>query len=309
MRIVLVCNRDIPPLKYGGTQRVVGWLAKGLLELDHEVTIVTNGICRLNHPNLTTIQIRNINELIRQGKEEEVFRSFPRDFDIAHFHINLPKEPPFPYLITFHWITKDFNILLPNTVFVSKKHALNHGRKEFVYNGLDPAEYIYQEKKSEHLLFIGKVNYPPKNVKTAIKLATDMKFHLNIAGGRRLSFSPYIHFKGEVGGEPKQKLLANSRALIFPTLWEEPFGLVTIEALISGTPVICSQNGAMPEIITPEVGFCCKNYEEYKNAVINIDAINPKDCRQRVLDGFTHFGMAKNYLEFYKKIMKKGKLT
>ena len=135
-----------------------------------------------------------------------------------------------------------------------------------------------------------------------------MKFELDVAGGWRLNFSRYIHFKGMVGGTKKKKLLANSKALIFPTLCEEPFGLVTIEALVSGTPVISSTYGAMSEIVTEDVGFRCENYNEYKRAVKNIDKIDSKRCRQRVLNKFTHIHMAKNYIKYYKRVLKTGRI-
>lgn len=313
MKIVLVCNGDIPPKKYGGTQRVVAWLAKGLLELGHKVHIINDGKCYLDHDNLTVIHVKEkINKLRKKGLEKKVFDYLPKNFDIAHFHFNLEEEPSFPYAITFHWLGKAHDkfdgVILPNTIFASKKHAQNNGREAFVYHGLDPKEFVYQKEKKDKFLFLSKVNYPPKNVKTAIKLAKDMKFDLDVAGGWRLSLSRYIHYKGMVGGRKKQKLLCDSKALIFPTLCEEPFGLVTIEAMASGTPVISSQNGAIPEIVTEDVGFKCNSYQEYKEAIKKVDKISSEACRQRVLNKFTHIHMAKGYLEYYQDIIRSGKI-
>jgi glycosyltransferase involved in cell wall biosynthesis len=92
--------------------------------------------------------------------------------------------------------------------------------------------------------------------------------------------------------------------MIFPTLCEEPFGLVTIEALASGTPVITSENGAMPEIIKNGInGFRCTNYQDYKKAVNKISKINPVDCRKIVEEKFNYLLMAKNYLEQYESVL------
>ncbi|MBM7556945.1 glycosyltransferase [Halanaerobacter jeridensis] len=311
MKVVLVCNGDIPPEKYGGTQRVVAWLAKGLLHFGHKVYIINDGKCSLEDNNLEIINVKEgINNLRKAGKEKEIFKYLPDDFDIVHFHFNPKEEPDFPYVVTFHWLGKARDsydeTILPNTIFASQKHAEVNGRKEFVYHGLDPDEFLYQKFKEGNYLFLSKVSYPAKNVKTAIKLAKDMKFELDIAGGWRLSLSRYLHYKGMVGGLKKKKLLCNSKALIFPTLCEEPFGLVTIEALVSGTPVITSQNGAMPEIVTEDVGFRCDSYEEYKAAVNNIDQIDADACRQRVLNNFTHVHMAEGYLKKYQNVIDTG---
>ena len=313
MKIVLITDGDVPPKKYGGTQRVVAWLAKGLLELGHKVYIINDGKCYLKHKNLKFIK----NEIaIKKFRNytglENIEKYLPEEYDIVHFHFNLKKEPPFPYILTFHWLGKseeDFNdVILPNTIFVSKRHAENNNRNHYVYHGLDPEEFIYKERKKNRYLFLSKVSYSPKNVKLAIKLAKDMKFQLDVAGGWRLNFSRYIHFKGMVGGTKKKKLLANSKALIFPTLCEEPFGLVTIEALVSGTPVISSNYGAMSEIVTEDVGFRCENYNDYKKAFKSLDKIDSKSCRQRVLDNFTHIDMANNYIKYYKRVLKRGKI-
>jgi len=313
MKIVLISNGDIPPDKYGGTQRVVWWLAKGLLEIKQNVVIINDGNCRLNHDNLEVIKTdKKINKLRKKNKEQEIYKYIPDDTDIVHLHFNPKKEPDFPYLITFHWLGKaeaDFNeTIYPNTIFASKRHAEVNGREDFVYHGLDPDDFKFSINKKSNFLFMSKVSYTPKNVKLAKKLAKDMKFKLDIAGGWWFSFSKYIKYHGMVGGKKKKNLLAKSKAMIFPTQIEEPFGLVTIESLVSGTPVIASEYGAMNEIIKPEVGFTCSNYSEYKNAIKNIDEIDPINCRKRVEKKFNNLEMAKNYFNYYKKVVKKGKI-
>ncbi|PUU94238.1 MULTISPECIES: glycosyltransferase [Halanaerobium] len=309
MEIVQICNGDIPPRKYGGTQRVVAWLTKGLLELGHKVTLLIDGKTSIEHENLRVIKLpKSIKKILKKSGENGVYKYLPEDYDIVHFHYNPSEEPEFPYVITFHWLGKSRDKfddeILENTIFVSNKHALNNNRFTYIHHGVDPLEFDFKEKKSDRFLFLSKVSYPPKNVKLAIKLAKDMKFNLDIAGGWRFSISRYLKFHGMVGGTKKYNLLSRSKAMIFPTLCEEPFGLVTIEALASGTPVITSENGAMPEIIKNGInGFRCTNYQDYKKAVNKISKINPVDCRKIVEEKFNYLLMAKNYLEQYESVL------
>ncbi len=314
MKIVQICNGDIPPKKYGGTQRVAAWLTQGLLELGHKVILLIDGNTTIKNENLDVIKLPDsINKITKKYGEQEIYKYLPSDYDIVHFHYNLEKEPEFPYVVTFHWLgnsrEKFDSIILKNTVFASKKHAINNNRTTYIYHGINPSEFKFRENKVDRFLYLSKVSYPAKNVKLAKKLAKDMKFKLDIAGGWRLSLSRYLKYHGMVGGNKKYNLLARSKAMIFPTLCEEPFGLVTIEALVSGTPVISSENGAMPEIIKNGVnGFRCSNYAEYKKAVKNIDKISPAKCREIVENKFHYLLMAEKYLNQYRSVISKNKL-
>jgi glycosyltransferase involved in cell wall biosynthesis len=314
MKIVQICNGDIPPKKYGGTQRVVAWLTKGLLELGHEVTLLIDGKTSITHDNLKIIKLpKAVKKIIKKSGEAEIYKYLPDNYDIVHFHFNPITEPEFPYVVTFHWLGKSRDKfdekILDNTIFVSKKHAINNNRFTYIHHGVDLSEFKFKEEKSDRFLFLSKVSYPPKNVKLAIKLAKDMKFKLDIAGGWRFSISRYLKFHGMVGGTKKYNLLTNSKAMIFPTLCEEPFGLVTIEALASGTPVISSENGAMPEIIKNGLnGFRCSDYKDYKSAIKKISKIDPNECRKTVEEKFNYLIMAQNYVEQYKSVLKNNKL-
>jgi glycosyltransferase involved in cell wall biosynthesis len=106
-----------------------------------------------------------------------------------------------------------------------------------------------------------------------------------------------------VGGQNKIDFLKNAKALIFPTAWEEPMGLVVIESLACGAPVIVSDRGAMPELVNEEVGFVCKTEDDYINAIKNIDQIDRNKCREYIENNFTHSIMTDNYLKLYKKIL------
>jgi glycosyltransferase involved in cell wall biosynthesis len=110
-----------------------------------------------------------------------------------------------------------------------------------------------------------------------------------------------IGFVGEVHGTKKAELLAGAKALIFPTTLNEPFGLVIAEALISGTPVISSSNGACSELLTDEVGFICKCRADYVNAVERIGDISSKACRDKAMRDFHYLRMAGDYVAEYRK--------
>lgn len=102
-------------------------------------------------------------------------------------------------------------------------------------------------------------------------------------------------------GQKKAELLAGARAFIFPTRVDEAFGLGMAEALMSGTPVICSDKGACPELISPDVGFVCCNDQDYVNALRNVSRISPKACREKAMREFNYKRMAAEYVSEYEK--------
>jgi glycosyltransferase involved in cell wall biosynthesis len=106
---------------------------------------------------------------------------------------------------------------------------------------------------------------------------------------------------GDVRGKKKAELLAGAKAFLFPTKVNEAFGLGMVEALMSGTPVICSDRGACPEIISGDVGFVCRTQEDYREAINRIDGISPAACRDRALRDYHYLRMAKDYLKEYEK--------
>ncbi len=113
---------------------------------------------------------------------------------------------------------------------------------------------------------------------------------------------------GEVDGTTKAALLARARCLWNPAAWDEPFGLVTIEAFFSGTPVLGTHRGALPELITPEVGSLCDTVDEMIAAATTIHTRSPEACRAHAERRFTHLTMAEGYLGMYRRLLEGGKL-
>lgn len=295
MNIVQLSHYKLPAKKYGGTERVVYWNSRALARLGHKVYLIA--------PKGT--EVEGVHILSYKGKLEDNLNLIPDDADIAHIQYTPDFNIPLPFLVTIHGNKKPGETFLPNTVFVSRDHAARHNSDKFVYNGIEPSEYIYNENKDDYFLFLSKTNRKEKGLDMALRLSKKMGFRLKVAGGRRLSINRKIKFYGEVGGMDKAELIAGAKALLFPISWEEPFGLVLVEALVSGTPVIATPRGAVPEIITPEVGFIYKEEEQMIRAVENINSIKPADCRKRVLDNFTDEIMAKNYLNYYRSVLSK----
>ena len=299
MNIVLTIRDKIPVKKYGGTERVIVWLADALAKRGHTVFIVA--------PRGSTSTSAEIIEL-KSRRDLHFF--LPAGTDIVHNHVEPVFQVNAPSLLTFHWVIgRPGFVFPPNTFFLSRSHAAAHGSTRFVYNGLDPTQYLFSEKKDDYFLFLSRVSRSSKGVDRAIALAKRMGFKLVIAGGYKFTLSRKIRSIGMVGGREKAELLANARALLFPISWDEPFGLVLIEALCSGTPVIATPLGAVPEIVSPDTGFLCNNQAEMESAVDRIGEIAPLACRKRVLEHFTAEIMAGNYLKIYEQIIAQGAIA
>lgn len=166
-------------------------------------------------------------------------------------------------------------------------------------------DYIFNESKSDFLLFLAKVKRSKKGVDVAIKLSKKSKLKLVVAGGVRLgspetwfNWHPLITPVGYVNGKDKMKLFSQAKALIVPIRWEEPFGLTIVEAMLSGTPVIAFNRGAMKELIIDGVtGFLCETEEEMLTAMQNVDKISPLKCHEHAKKYFSSFSMYEKHEE------------
>ncbi len=304
MRILMVSRSKIPVFAYGGTERVIWDLGRALTTLGHEVTYLVE-------PGSTC----SFAKVIELRDDLALSQQIPSDVDLVHFHF-FPAQAgdiPQPCVYTQHGNSSVGEKLPLNTVFLSRDHAQRHGSDCFVYNGLDWSEYGAPNLSlpaRAHAHFLGKAAWRVKNLKGAIAVARKARVHLDVLGGTRLNlkrgvrFTPWpsIHFHGMVGGEHKFELLRNSRALIFPVRWHEPFGLAVIESMFYGAPVFGTPYGALPELVSAEDGVLATDASTLAYAVTGFQP-NRKATHERVQDQFNAQRMARDYLARYADVL------
>lgn len=247
--------------------------------------------------------------------------------DIVHFHYPYFGELHKPFICTEHF-GSDTEAEYPlNTVFVSRKHAETNGADCFVYNGLDWSRYGEPGLNGASILngapkwnasngyfhFLGKARLPTKNLKGAINIAKLADVRLHVLGGPRLYVGrrgsyfyadKRIRFHGMVGGPKKHDLIRESRGLICPVRWHEPFGLVFIESLYLGTPVFATPYGSLPELIdSPDIGFLSSDSRELAAAIMRVSDYDRRHCHEVAKSRFGADTMASNYMTCYERVM------
>lgn len=311
MHIQVCCNthrypaRLEPLARAASGARVLDILVHGLVALGHEVSYyVPKGIFAPMPEGA-----RHITEMTR-------------DCDVVQYQNGDLRHPvvgvdSLPWVRTCHTDIgtrgdgrTDRNEATRNWIYVSRTLAATYGSDRYILNGIDPAEYIYSETKDDYILFIADMKRAErKGFDIAVSLSKQLGFPLVFAGDlgepereaelRARAAGANARFVGEVWGEQKAELIAGARALLFPTQFNEAFGLVIAEALMSGTPVICSDKGACPELVTPELGFVCSTMDDYVRAVERIGEIVPSVCREKALRDFHYLRMAREYVREY----------
>ena len=302
MHIALYFHGRLPVRGYGGTQRVVMWLARGLVELGHEVTLLAPAGSKAHPARLIELSPAEL-----RSPRFDVGPLLPKSMDILHAHAPLPTLPPHPHVFTLHGNLGPGRTPRRNTIFLSANHAQRHGATAFVYNGVDPSEFIFRGDKDEFDLFLGRL-HSIKGYRWAIEGAKRTGRRLVIAGGWRPSFRRGIRFVGSVDGSRKAELLAGAACLWMPALWDEPFGLTLVEGLMSGTPVLGTRRGALPEIVSDKVGALGDTLEDLVQLRTTIERCDPAACRAHAERWFNHRVMAEDYLRMYRHYLSDGVL-
>lgn len=280
-------------------------LARGLAELGHEVFYLVR-----RSPNGSSAP-SGVNLIHEPVSHADVLHTISgRDADLISKWDARGK----PWVATCHMDERirgrDRGSITSNWIYVSRSLAQLHGSERFVWNGIDPAEYSYRETKDDYLLFMSTMDWgTQKGLDIVLSLAKKVGFTLVVAGTgesyeriekvQRMCREAGATYVGDVRGREKAELLAGARGFLFPTKLNEAFGLGMVEALMSGTPVICSDRGACTEIITPEVGFTCSSEDQYIAAIENIGDIAPSTCREKALRDYHYRVMAANYVSEY----------
>jgi glycosyltransferase involved in cell wall biosynthesis len=293
MHVALYSNSRLPVRGYGGTQRVVVWLARGLAELGHRVTLLAPAGSRMPGAEVIELDRRAVHR-----PEFDLTHFVPESIDLLHTHARLARVPPCPTVFTLHGNRAEATAP-PNTIFLSASHARRHGGIAFVYNGVDPSEYVYQPRKAGYDLFLGRL-HGVKGYRWAVEGAKRAGKRLIVAGGWRPSLRRSLRFAGSVDGSRKADLLAGAECLWMPALWDEPFGLTLVEAMMSGTPVLGTRRGALPEVVSPEAGLLGNTFEELVDLRPLVSQCEPEACRARAQRWFTHVVMAEEYERMYR---------
>lgn len=302
MHIAIVSNSTIPAMKYGGIERVIWWLGKELVKRKHRVTYIVNHGSIVPFASVQFLDSRPLHQQI------------PADVDVVHYQSCGDPETVQPYLTTIHGNINELNAPFDiNCVALSANHAKRMNTSVFVHNGIDFDDYGAPDwnRARKFLHFLGDAAWKVKNLKGAIRIAKQAGEKLAVLGGNRVDFNHGIkinfaanaRFYGRVGGEQKNYLLNESKALLFPVLWHEPFGLAVIESLYFGCPVFGTPFGSLPELVTKEVGFLSDSYQELAGAAQQLSVYDRKKCHQYVVDLFSAGRMAEDYIKLYERLM------
>lgn len=328
---------SVPPKLYGGTERVVAWLVDELVELGHDVTLFASGDSRTKGelhpvwPQALRLGRKGVDANAASGLLLEAIAKRAREFDVIHAHIDWLHLPLLsrlgvPFLTTLHGrldlpgLSEALNAL-PASNFVS---ISNHQRLPLaeanwigtVQHGLPLDLFCPSFEKGCYLAFLGRLT-AEKGPEAAIRIARAAGKPLRIAAKIPRAETSYfrkhlephvdgtnVQLVGEVDESRKQPFLAGAAALLFPIDWPEPFGLVMIEAMACGTPVIAYGSGSVPEVVENGVtGFIVENEEQAVAAVNRLDELDRRTIRARFEARFSASRMAREYENQYHKLI------
>jgi glycosyltransferase involved in cell wall biosynthesis len=302
MNILIVSNAKIPVNKYGGTERMIWWLGRELHRLGHQVTY-------LAAPSSTCLFAK----VLTLDPAIDTNLQVPDDIDVVHFHLPVHNFNKKPCLVTVHDNPPASTVLHQNSVFVSGNHAARYGSSTYIYNGLDLADYRPPDlsAKRNHTHFLAKAAWRLKNVKGAIDVATQSGNKLIVLGGTRLNikmgfrFTPNLNvqFRGMVDNEEKSAVLNGSKALIFPVLWHEPFGIAIIESLYFGCAVFGTPYGSLPELVPAQVGLLSNSKSILADGLKSADGFDKRLCHEYAADNFNISKMTQQYLQLYERVL------
>jgi glycosyltransferase involved in cell wall biosynthesis len=327
---------SVPPKFYGGTERVVSYLTEELVTLGHEVTLFASGDSRTRarlragSPRALRLDGSCADPLARHFVHlEQAFES-AAGFDVLHLHTDYLHYPFARRSRTPHLTTLHGRLDLPDLEPVYQEYgdiplvSISDSQRApmpdanwlgTVHHGLPRSLLSLGPGDGGYLAFLGRIS-PEKRVDRAIEIARRAGWRLTIAAKvdradidyfereiRRLLRQPHVEFVGEISETEKPEFLGRAAALLFPIDWPEPFGLVLIEAMACGTPIVAFRGGAVEEIVEDGVnGYLVDSVREAVETVERLDRIDRVACREVFERRFTARRMALDYLRLYRRI-------
>jgi glycosyltransferase involved in cell wall biosynthesis len=338
MRIAQVAPliESVPPKHYGGTERIVSYLTEELVRAGHDVTLFASGDSVTNARLIASCE-RSLrkNERCKDPVAREVLLvdhviEQVNEFDLIHFHTGYLHFPICRYLPVPHVTTLHGRLDMPDMVPVFERFrdvpviSISNAQRQplpcanwqaTIYHGLPKEFFAFQPNQGDYLAFLGRIS-PEKRVDRAIEIAKRVSMPLRIAAkvdraDRRyfkrdiepLLTQSHVEWVGEISDQQKNEFLGNAYALLFPIDWPEPFGLVMIEAMACGTPVIAYNRGSVPEVMEDGVtGFIVSEIEQAVEAVNRVRDLSRARCREVFEKRFTASRMASDYVNAFMRL-------
>jgi glycosyltransferase involved in cell wall biosynthesis len=327
----------VPPKLYGGTERIVSYLTEELVRQGHEVTLFASGDsltkARLIPMSPKALRLDNcIDPLAHHVRMLEEIVAHQNEFDLIHFHIDylhfpLTRMMGWTTLTTLHGrldipdlapLYREFKEMPVSSISNAQREPLAWlNWQGTAYHGLPKNQYEFSPKPGGYLAFLGRTS-PEKGLDEAVAIARKVGMPLKIGAKvdnvdleyfeqrvKPLIQQSDIEFLGEIGFPEKNELLGGADALLFPIRWPEPFGIVMIEAMACGTPVIAYPQGSVPEVLEDGVcGVLASDVDSASRAVVSLSRIDRATCRRRFEDRFTSDVMCAQYLRMYQSLLR-----
>ncbi|NBD27338.1 glycosyltransferase [Paenibacillus glycinis] len=314
MRIAQISTNTIPvpPKDYGGTQRDVHYLTEELVKRGHEVFLFAKKGSTSNATRTFEYESDDPQEQL-----DFIIKNLPDDVDIIHDHYGIVAKanPPIPTICQSH--SKGIKSRVQIPVYVSKFILRKYGKRRgyAVYNGIRMDDYTFRTAKQKYLLFLGRL-IKEKGVHLAIKVAKKSGRRLIIAGTLNdkryfnAKIKPHlgkkIRYVGTVGGDRKRELLANASCVLFTSTWDEPFGLVLVESMASGTPVLGFRKGGVAEVLRGMPSLLCKTTSGMAAKVKYRKRLPAaRRLRRYARSRYSDIIMTDSFLKLYRKVINK----